>query len=66
LPAPGHYWQFINFYRAYAGAISGEMMTLDHSPAILGKKQRWIKAAFGVCYLGFGITHFVFAFMRHS
>ena len=41
-------------------------MTLNQPPAILGKKQRWIKVVFGLCYLSFGITHFVFAFMRHS
>jgi hypothetical protein len=56
----------INFYRAYDGTIPGLVTTLNHSPAVLSKKQRWIKAFFGLCYSSFGVAHFVFAFVRHS
>jgi hypothetical protein len=55
----------INFYRAYAGTIPGWMMTLNHSSAVLSKKQRWIRAVFGLCYLSFGVAHFIRLYTAH-
>jgi hypothetical protein len=43
----------IYLHRAYAGALPGGMMSLNHSqPAILGRKQRWARVGFGICFWG--------------
>jgi hypothetical protein len=54
----------VRLYRAYAGTMPGWIVSLNHSrPVTMSNRQRWVNAAFGICYLGFGIMHMIF-YMR--
>jgi hypothetical protein len=57
----------IQLYRAYAGKLPSWIVTLNslQSP-LLSKKQRWMKAGFGICYLGFATAHTVLLYARHA
>jgi hypothetical protein len=56
-----------SLYRAYAGTRSVGILTLRQSDtATLGHGQRWVRGLFGICYLGFGISHMVLAYSRHA
>jgi hypothetical protein len=54
-------------YRAHVGTRSAGILTLNHSDTVtLSKRQRWMNAGFGICYLGSGIAHMVLAYVRHA
>jgi hypothetical protein len=55
----------VRFYRAYSGTLPGWMVTLNHSPATMSKKARWVNAALGICNLGFGVGYMVLRHGRH-
>jgi len=54
----------VYLHRAYSGVMSMGIVTLMTSePVMIRTRQRWVNAAFGICYLGFGIMHMIF-YMR--
>lgn len=53
----------IQLYRAYNGNRKGLIVTLNHSQSPLPtKRQRWINASFGLCYVGFATAYLVLYF----
>jgi hypothetical protein len=57
----------IYLYRAIAGTTSAlGLVTLNKPrPAVAKKSHRWINAVFGICYVSFGLSYMVLAYLRH-
>lgn len=57
----------VKLYRAYAGTMPAGLVTLSNSgTATLSKKQRWVNAVFGICFLGLAISYLFIASVRHA
>ena len=57
----------VKLYRAYAGVMPGSLVTLSGpGAATLSKKQRWVNAALGICFLALAIGYLFIASVRHA
>jgi len=57
----------VKLYRAYAGTMPARLVTLSNSgTATLSKKQRWVNAVFGICFLALAISYLFIASVRHT
>jgi len=57
----------IKLHRAYAGTMPGSLVTLSNSgTATLSKKQRWVNAVFGICFLALAVSYLFIASVRHT
>jgi len=66
----GLVWMFfgvVQVYRTVSGTKLGAgLIALNHSqPYTASKKQLWMNALFGVCYLAFGFIYPVSTYLRH-
>lgn len=57
----------VKLYRACAGTMPAGLVTLSNSgAATLSRKQRWVNAVFGICFLALAIGYLFIASVRHT